>query len=348
MTWACGFMTLLAVAGFEQASISIRGSLEQSLTKAMPNDGRVLAAEIARLLRWQGDVTRQLHPGDRADMVFDRHDGVPALLALDFAGTQMHLQAYRFTGDDGIARFYDGAGALIEPRMANTPVPRYVQITETVQHGRGKRKHRGIDLKAPEGTPIILPYPGRVVRRDWFRRVNGHCIEMVYDSGQVARFLHLAQVEKTVQPGAYLSAGAPLGTVGSTGHSSAAHLHYEVWIDGVHKEPLDIHGRERVQLNGAALTAFLATKAMLQDALKTAKPALGSTPPLPNLNAQPVYNAAPSTPLSMVPGIAPGTPPGTAPSSPPSTPPLPNGPSPVRTSTPPYLIDGSPLLHGAP
>ena len=88
-----------------------------------------------------------------------------------------------------------------------------------------------------------MPFTGRVSRVNWSTRINGLCIEVIFPSGKRARFLHLHSVEQGVKPGRPLKAGAPLGTVGSTGRSGGPHLHYEILSPaGKVLNPLDIHG----------------------------------------------------------------------------------------------------------
>ena len=65
----------------------------------------------------------------------------------------------------------------------------------------GVSKHHVIDLKAPTGTPIILPFRGTVQRVNWIRRVNGNCVEVKYSDGNLRRFLHLHDVSKDLRPG---------------------------------------------------------------------------------------------------------------------------------------------------
>lgn len=250
----------LTVAAADPAllTLTVKDSLEASVLRVMPgHDGSALAQEIARLLRWKGDIKRELHRGDNLEVLYEQSDTDIELVAMHYQGLQISLQAYRFKGADGIDRYYDEKSNLIEPQMLNPPVPTYEQICELVQkRSRGQRGHKGIDLKAPEGAPVRLPFAGTVSRVNWMRRVNGNCIEIAFDDGHVGHFLHLQHVDAAVKPGAHLNAGTPLGAVGTTGHSNGPHLHYEILTDGNPVEPLDIHGRRHVKLDGASLTAF--------------------------------------------------------------------------------------------
>jgi murein DD-endopeptidase MepM/ murein hydrolase activator NlpD len=237
-------------------SLTLKDSVEASLVRVLPKEGQSVAAQVARLLRWRGDINRVLHPGDSLALVYAQDGLEPELVAMHYVGSQIQLQAFRFAPAGGIPRYYDAEGQLIEPEMVDPPVADYVQITELVQHGRGKRKHRGIDLKAPEGSPIRLPFAGTVRRTNWSRRSNGNCIEMALANGRIAHFLHMARLDPQVKRGAALPAGTVLGTVGNTGHSNAAHLHYEILANGRPLEPLDVHGRRVGHLPAADMPSF--------------------------------------------------------------------------------------------
>ncbi len=250
-------ISLVIIASPHVVSTPIEGSLERSLVRKVPSDGPALAAQIARLLKWEGDIVRNIHRGDQLKIVYNPNE-VPELIALWYNGLQIKMEAYQADDGTGVKRFYGPNGVLIEPHMKKNPVPSYVQITEAVQWGRGKRKHHGIDLKAPTGTPILLPFSGTVQRVNWLRRVNGNCVEIRYRDGNLGRFLHLHDVSKALRAGKKLSAGSPLGSVGSTGRSGAPHLHYEIRSPaGKVVDPFKYHGTEIGRLPSNLKNEFL-------------------------------------------------------------------------------------------
>ncbi|OGQ91077.1 MAG: hypothetical protein A2289_05275 [Deltaproteobacteria bacterium RIFOXYA12_FULL_58_15] len=238
----------------------VKGSIEASLMREVGGNGAALAAQVARLLRWRGDVIRNVQPNDSIRLLYeeiDRGQGViPELVAIAYRGSEIQLFGYRFADVDGIPRYFDHSGALVEPWLRNSPTP-YVQITEVVQRGRGKRRHKGIDLKADEGTVVYVPFAGRISRVNWSTRINGNCVEVIYDSGTYARFLHLSDVAATAIPGQRVLANTQIGTVGSTGRSSAAHLHYDLrdHADTI-LDPFAVHGTEVKRVSDGRRTQF--------------------------------------------------------------------------------------------
>ncbi len=101
--------------------------------------------------------------------------------------------------------------------------------------GGSRRKHHGLDVAAPEGTPILAVAEGRVVRAE-FVSGYGNLVEVNHGDGVVTRYAHQEEIQ--VSPGEHLEAGHQLGTVGSTGRSTGPHLHLEVRVDGEAVDPI--------------------------------------------------------------------------------------------------------------
>jgi len=94
--------------------------------------------------------------------------------------------------------------------------------------------HEGIDISNLEGSQILAPADGIVVRDD--RDVTlGKIIEIDHGNGIATRYAHNSRV--LVKLGQKVKRGDPLATVGSTGKSTGPHLHYEVRVNGVPVDP---------------------------------------------------------------------------------------------------------------
>jgi murein DD-endopeptidase MepM/ murein hydrolase activator NlpD len=91
------------------------------------------------------------------------------------------------------------------------------------------RRHNGIDIPAPHGTPIYATADGIVGRA---QRLGGYglYVEVEHGNGIQTRFGHMSSF--VVTPGQKIKAGDVIGYVGSTGRSTGNHLHYEVRIAG--------------------------------------------------------------------------------------------------------------------
>jgi len=85
--------------------------------------------------------------------------------------------------------------------------------------------HSGLDIAAPEGTPIFAGSGGTVV----FAGVNGgygNMVEIQHDNGYLTRYGHMSKI--SVYVGQRVDAGSLIGRVGSTGVSTGPHVHFEV------------------------------------------------------------------------------------------------------------------------
>ncbi|RGP42019.1 Lysostaphin [Altererythrobacter insulae] len=98
-----------------------------------------------------------------------------------------------------------------------------------------RRKHKGIDLAAPTGTPIYATADGMVGRAEWFSSY-GLYIEIDHGAELETRYAHMSRL--AVAEGQWVSKGDLIGYVGSTGRSTGPHLHYEVRVSGVAVNPI--------------------------------------------------------------------------------------------------------------
>jgi murein DD-endopeptidase MepM/ murein hydrolase activator NlpD len=100
---------------------------------------------------------------------------------------------------------------------------------------RWERMHNGIDLAAPQGTPIHAMHAGTVVRSGWH---GGYGYMVAIDHGNGVQTLYAHASELLVSEGQEVAAGDRVALVGNTGYSFGAHLHLEVHINGVPQEPV--------------------------------------------------------------------------------------------------------------
>jgi len=90
--------------------------------------------------------------------------------------------------------------------------------------------HQGQDISAAEGTPVVAPLPGQIVVRAFQARGAGnHLVLRVPSQGRDMVFMHLQDGSMVVDEGAGVATGQRIAAVGSTGASSGAHLHFEIW-----------------------------------------------------------------------------------------------------------------------
>ncbi|HYH82115.1 MAG TPA: peptidoglycan DD-metalloendopeptidase family protein [Longimicrobium sp.] len=130
-------------------------------------------------------------------------------------------------------------------RLASTPTiaPASGPLSSLFSTGRYHpvlritRPHKGIDIAARVGEPILAPAKG-VVRFSG-NKGNGYgsMVEVDHGYGYVTRFAHASRL--LVRNGQTVKRGDVIALVGATGLTSGPHLHYEVEIDGREVDPLN-------------------------------------------------------------------------------------------------------------
>lgn len=95
--------------------------------------------------------------------------------------------------------------------------------------------HEGIDLGAPIGTPVYSTGEG-VVLETGMKSRYGLTIDIDHGNGIATRYAHLSRIK--VQPGQKVTRATVIGLVGNTGRSTGPHLHYEVRLNEVPRDPL--------------------------------------------------------------------------------------------------------------
>lgn len=126
------------------------------------------------------------------------------------------------------------ATAATVPGALQVPVagvaPRDLVDTFSAARTEGRR-HNAIDIMAPRGTPVVAAAGGQIVRLFASER-GGKTVYQLGDDGEtVFYYAHLDAYAASLQLGARVQPGDPIGTVGSTGNASAdaPHLHFAIW-----------------------------------------------------------------------------------------------------------------------
>jgi murein DD-endopeptidase MepM/ murein hydrolase activator NlpD len=100
---------------------------------------------------------------------------------------------------------------------------------------RWGRMHEGIDISASTGTPIWAAAAGTVIYAGWLGGY-GNLVVVDHGSGLATAYAHASAILVAVGQG--VTQGETVALVGSTGHSTGPHLHFEVRVNGVAVDPL--------------------------------------------------------------------------------------------------------------
>ena len=252
---SAGWNAVLEPIAWSAEPVRIEGAIDNSLYEALDShvpdqqldgaDRQRLAWDLADVYAWQVDFTRDIQPGDRFQVVFERlvsEDGevrFGRVLASDLTMSGKALTAFRFDAE-GRSAFYDADGNSLRRAFLRAPV-QFRRISSTFARARFHpvlgitRRHEGTDYAAAPGTPVMAAGDGVVLRAG---RAGGYgnLIELRHRNGITTRYGHLRAFARGIRSGARVSQGQTIGYVGSTGLASGPHLHYEFRVNGVAKD----------------------------------------------------------------------------------------------------------------
>ena len=100
---------------------------------------------------------------------------------------------------------------------------------------RDGRPHHGLDFPAPTGTAVTAAGVGTVRTAGWNAFGYGNVVVVSHRLGFETWYAHLSRVAAV--PGQAVSGGVVIGYVGSTGHSTGPHLHFEARLNGTPVDP---------------------------------------------------------------------------------------------------------------
>ncbi|MEL0641406.1 peptidoglycan DD-metalloendopeptidase family protein [Pseudoalteromonas aliena] len=196
---------------------------------------------FADIFGWDVDFANDIRKGDEFGLIYESHYvdgefiGTGKIIAAEFINQGQRFAAIRHT--DG--NFYTPEGRSMKKAFLRAPV-NFKYISSSFNPRRlhpvtGQvRAHRGIDYAARTGTPVVASGNGKVIKAG-YSKYNGNYIFISHGTKYVTKYLHLNK--KLVKTGQRVKQGQKIGTVGSTGRVTGAHLHYEFLVNGVHRNP---------------------------------------------------------------------------------------------------------------
>jgi murein DD-endopeptidase MepM/ murein hydrolase activator NlpD len=236
-------------------TVAVSGVISSNLYTAMatsaagdfPEQARTeVAWSLADIFEYKADMSRDLRVGDKFRLLVERKSGPQGavrsgnILVASFTLSGNEVQAVRHELKGGKAGYYDQEGRSMKAAFLRAPLE-FRRISSVF--GRRKhpvlgtwRAHKGTDYAANSGTPVRAIGDGTVIFRGR-KGGYGNTLEIRHRNGFVTRYGHLRGFAKAAQRGAHVTIGQTVAYVGATGLATGPHLHFEVLVGGVQRDP---------------------------------------------------------------------------------------------------------------
>ncbi|MEQ4541108.1 MULTISPECIES: M23 family metallopeptidase [Halomonadaceae] len=222
--------------------------VETSLYAALAAEGipTRFAVDLEVLLGGLMDTARDISGAERLQLLWEedrREDGTrvgpPRLTYMGLADQSARLEMVWPADQRATVMLYKD-GSLVETKRFPVVGARLTSAFGNRRHPvyGGVRRHDGVDLAAPRGTPVMATAPGRVSfigRRGGYGRV----VEVEHEMGTLSRYTHLSRFASGLSVGDVINAGDTLGEVGASGLTTGPNLHYEVRVGDRPVDPLE-------------------------------------------------------------------------------------------------------------
>jgi murein DD-endopeptidase MepM/ murein hydrolase activator NlpD len=251
----------------------IAGVVDSSFYGAIVSLGEqsALASEFARILAWDIDFGRQVHPGDEFQILYERlyrtnDDGEDVyvrpgrILAGRYVGRSGDHTVVYFEDEDGEGAYFRPDGSSVERAFLAAPLE-FSRISSRFTRARlhpilnVTRPHPGIDYAAPHGTPVWAVADG-VVEYRARAGASGNLIRIRHQGGLTSHYAHLQSFAEGLNVGDRVEQKQVIGYVGSTGLSTGPHVCFRVKRDGTYVDPMKISGPAGAPVAAAKLPAF--------------------------------------------------------------------------------------------
>ena len=240
-----------------------------------------ILADVYDLLAFEMDFERDVRAGQKFYVLYEENYASEKkvdtghVLAVSFEALRGNVQMFRYVKPDGHVGYYDEHGNGAIKSLKRTPINN-AKITSSFS-GRRKhpvlgftRAHKGVDFRAPTGTPIPAAGAGRVVARS-FNRGHGNFVKIRHNGTFETLYAHMSRFAKGVNVGTVVRQGQIIGYSGSTGLSTGPHLHYEIIKNGQHVNPMTVKLPAINNLDAANKKIFLEHKEKLNSVIESLK-----------------------------------------------------------------------------
>jgi murein DD-endopeptidase MepM/ murein hydrolase activator NlpD len=225
--------------------------IESDIGTALKKSGQCpsLAWELSEIFAWDIDFAKDIQSGDRFQVLVEKrfkqgeYKGYGAILAAICVNNGETYKAFRYTGKNGGAGYYDENGKSLQKAFLKSPV-NYSKISSHFTTSRlhpilkVNRPHPGIDYAAPKNTPVKTVADG-VIKEMAYNKTMGRYMTIEHASGYETSYYHMNGYAKGMKTGGSVSQGDVIGYVGKTGLATGYHLDFRMTKNGRHIDPMD-------------------------------------------------------------------------------------------------------------
>lgn len=244
------FAAAVATNPVERRVAHAFGTIESSLFRAAQRAGisDTLIMNLAGIFAWDVDFVLDIRAGDSFTLIYEEiwQDGEKIrdgeILAAEFTNSGRSFRALRFTDPEGDTGYFTPDGLNVKKAFLRAPIAITPRVTSSFNPRRMHpvhkrvRPHKGVDYSAPTGTPIKAAGDGKVIFRGR-KGGYGNTIILQHGGNITTLYAHLSRFNSRSRNGSRVKQGQVIGYSGATGTVTAAHLHYEYRVSGVHRNP---------------------------------------------------------------------------------------------------------------
>ncbi len=206
-----------------------------------------IATQLTEIFASDIDFYRDVRQGDRFTVVYDTtsNNGKGAkngrVLAAEFVNKGKLHQAIYFKASNGADGYYSPEGGSLRKDFLLSPLA-FSRVSSGFNKARFHpilkewRAHKGIDYAAPTGTPVRATSNG-IVAFSGSQRGYGNLVVLKHNGKFETAYGHLSRFAGGLSKGKRVNQGEVIGYVGSTGMATGPHLHYELRVDGLQRDP---------------------------------------------------------------------------------------------------------------
>lgn len=255
---------------------TINTSLIASLQQAGISTNTII--KLVNAYSHQIDFQRQIKTGDKIVVITEKfvtsdnefsHHGKILHASLTSAGTDYNIYLYSPSGKEADVEFFSEEGQSIKSALLKTPID-VVRISGHFGYRKKHpilgfgRMHKGVDFAASAGTPIYAAGEGVVQFVGW-KSGYGRFVLIKHRNGLSTAYAHASKFANNLKVGSKVKQGDIIAYVGSTGHATGPHLHYEVHVNGKQVNPVEFKSTPSIKLAGSKLSKFNAFKTQMHN-----------------------------------------------------------------------------------